>query len=121
MKNRLFTLTALLFAAVIALPCASFAGKKGGGGEIKGKIEQVDTTAKTITISLKSKGKKGGDSGASSDTKTFTVTDSTKITLDGKDAKLADLASKMEAKVTPGTSDNTAASIEATTKSKKKG
>ena len=53
-----------------------------------GKVSAVDTTAKTITIDSKKDG-----------SKTFTVTDTTEIKLDGKVVTLADLTAGTKAAV----------------------
>lgn len=116
MKNRLISCFALISAALIAMPCASFAGKNGRGGQnssdFRGKVTAVDASAKTITVQQNPK--RGGEA------KTFTVTDATKITVDGKDGALANITTSMRASVTPGTPETTAATIVATTRQKRR-
>ncbi len=106
MKTRLFSYT-IAAALLLALPVVTFA--KGGGG--KGKhatmaaadsISAIDTTAKTVTVTT------------SAGSKTYTVNAGTKITVNGAaDKKIDDLKSSMEVKVTAGTPDTVAASIDA--------
>jgi hypothetical protein len=111
MKNRWNSITAILSAALLALPCVSLAGKSDKGGGFGGKVTAIDTTAKTITVTHRPKS--GGAS------KTYTVTDATRISVNGTDGKLADIQIGMKASITPGTPDTTAAGIIALTRVKK--
>ena len=106
MKNRWIQLTAVLIAMLLAFPSASFA-KKGGG--FAGSVTTVDASAKTITVSDKKAGAE----------KTFTVTDSTKITVAGTSATLADLTAGTKVTVTTGSSDTEADTITAAKAGKK--
>lgn len=98
---------ALASAFLISVPSMAFAKKSGKAahraGAYAGKVTAVDATAKTITVTHG----KGGES------KAFTVTDGTTITVNGGAGKLADITTSMHARVTEGSTIGSAASIEA--------
>src|SRR2546422_9987738 len=103
MKKLLsFALAAAFLISAPSLALAKEKGEKGKGGMAAGKVTAVDTTAKTITV----------QHGKAGEAKTFKVDDSTKITVDGKEAKLADITSDMHAKLTAGRNGGHAASDE---------
>ena len=85
--------------------------KKAGHG-LKGTVSGVDGTTVTVTTTNKKSGK-------TKDVKVMTD-DKTKVTLDGKEAKLADLKAGQMVSVTPGEGgkDAAASQIEATSAAK---
>lgn len=103
---KLNKIIALCAAAILVSPSLTFAerGNKEDGG-FSGKITAVDAAAKTITVTPSHR--------AGGDPKTFTVTDATKIEVEGKAATISDIKVDMKAQVTPGTDPNSAAAISA--------
>jgi len=102
MKTLLSSVLAL--AILIAVP--AMAQAKGDKGP-HGKVTAVDTTANTITISSKKTGQ----------STTFKAADA-KVTVDGVAGKLADITVGMKAKITVGTTPDTASAIDASTHKK---
>src|SRR6266568_9321012 len=96
---------ALAAAVLFAVPGMALAKKSKGENLVVGKVTAVDTTANTITVT---QGKKG-------EAKTFKAADA-KVTVDGASGKLADITTGMHAKVTVGSSPDTASAIDATAK-----
>jgi len=110
MKTLISSLLAV--AMLVSIPNMAMAGgkKKGDKGGDSGKVSAVDTTANTITISKK----KSGES------TTFKAAGA-KITVDGVSAKLSDITVGMHAKVTVGSTPDTATAIDASKGGKGKG
>jgi hypothetical protein len=102
-----FALAAAFLISAPGMASAKDKSEKKGGSA--GKVTAVDD--KSITISHG----KGGES------QTFKVDDSTKVTLDDKDAKIGDIKVGAHVKVTEGSTAGTAASIAASTHHGKKG
>jgi hypothetical protein len=104
--KKLLTL-ALAAAFAIAAPGIASAKDKGAKGGA-GKVTAVDD--KSISVAHG----KGGEP------TTYKVTADTKVTVDGKEAKIGDVKVGMHATVTPGSAADTAASIDASDAKKKK-
>lgn len=102
-------IVALLFAAfVFTVPAMSVAkDKTDKAAGFRGNVTKVDD--KSITV----------DNKKSSESKTFAVEESTKVKVDGAEAKIADVKVGMHASVTAGEKPDVAASITATTPKKK--
>lgn len=106
MKTLISSVIAL--ALMVSIPCMAQAkGNKGGDKPFHGKVTAVDATANTITVESKK----------SAESKTFKAADA-KITVDGAAGKLADITVGMKAKVTVGTTPDTATAIDASTHKK---
>jgi len=105
---KLNKISFILFCAVAIVTSSSvtFAQRdnKDDAG-FSGKVTAVDARAKSITITPSARS--GGEA------KTFTVTDTTKIEVEGKAAKLAELKMDMMAKVIPGADPKSASVITA--------
>jgi hypothetical protein len=106
MKHIVALLVAAFVFTVPALTVAKEKADKAAG--FHGKVTKVDD--KSITV----------DNKKASESKTYTVDDSTKVKVDGADAKIADVKVGMTATVTTGGDKaDVAASITATTPKKK--
>lgn len=70
------------------------------GTQVRGVIQSINTEKKTITVKEMAGRKQKGDCQGEGKEYTFTVDDSTKITLDKKDVTLADLKEKDVVSVT---------------------
>jgi len=108
----------LALVAVVGLVTAGAFAAKAGGGKgtpkadiLKGKVVEVkkDAAGKITTVVVEGK-KPGAKTPEKID---VTVDDKTKVTVDGKDATLADLKADMTVEVTPST--GTATEIKAKT------
>ena len=99
---------AVSFAIVLALPGLAMAKDKNKAGTLSGKVTAVDMAKNTITVEAKK----------TSEAKTFDS--AATITVDGESANLAAITAKMSAKVTVGSSPDTASTIEATSHKKGK-
>ena len=106
-----FTSYVLTLTIILAAPGMALAGEKEGGKKPGWTVTAVDTAANTITVHSGKKNEPGED-------KVYKVADAT-ITVAGASAKLADITVGMRAKITVGTSPDTASAIEASTKKKK--
>ena len=100
---------AVSFAIVLALPGLAMAKDKNKAGTLSGKVTAVDMAKNTITVEAKK----------TSEAKTFDASAAT-ITVDGESANLAAITAEMSAKVTVGSSPDTASTIEATSHKKGK-
>ena len=96
-----FTSYTLALAIFLAIPGMALAGNKGLK-PFEGKVTAVDTTANTITVT---KGK--------TDVQTYKAAGAT-ITVNGASGKLSDITIGMKAKVTVGSTPDTATAIAAT-------
>lgn len=103
-------IVALLLAAfVFTVPAMSVAKDKADkAAGFHGKVTKVDD--KSITV----------DNKKTSESKTYSVEESTKVKVDGAEAKIADVKVGMTATVAAGEKPDVAASITATTPKKKK-
>jgi hypothetical protein len=106
-----FSLTPLIHADNVGNTHVKQVQEKKHHGGMKGTISSVESDSVVVSVTNKKTGEK----------KDHTVkTDaSTKITLDGKDAKLTDLKAGQEVSITPGTAHGAPAlAIEATSAAK---
>lgn len=92
MKAHWITSTIIATAFFLAPAGIGFAKDKQDTPSIKGRVTAVDTTAKTITISV---GKKAENKGP----QTISISNSTAIKIDGTSATLADIKPKMGAMI----------------------
>lgn len=104
-------LAALFPVAVLAQEAGAEKKKGPPANAFMGAIKSVDATAKTITIENKK----------TSETKTFAVTDKTKIKIDGADKTLADLTEGLRVSVVPNKKGDAAQSISGKTAAAKGG
>ena len=105
MKHIVALLVAAFVFTVPAMTVAQNKTDKAAG--FHGKVSKVDD--KSITV----------DNKKSAESKTFTVDESTKVKVDGADAKIADVKVGATANVTVGDKPDVAATITVTTKKKK--
>src|SRR5437879_5028185 len=108
MKSKavaLFSLVALLaFAqALLAADEQPQAKKKRGAGTI-GKVKSIDTSANSITLTMRERGKKKpeGDAKPATIEKTFKLAKDCKVTLGTEEKKLADVKVDMFVSLTVG-------------------
>lgn len=118
MKMRYFAGAAMALAALIPLSAfsqdAAGAEKKKKGppaNAVMGVVKSVDASAKTVTVENKK----------ANETKTFTVTDKTKIKIDGAEKTLADLTEGLRVTVVPNKKGDAASSINGRTAAPKGG
>ncbi|MGE5608099.1 MAG: hypothetical protein ACM359_02490 [Bacillota bacterium] len=104
-RNLLMVVAVLSLVGVVQAQQPAKKTEKKDAKTVAGQIVKVDGSK----ITVKSKGTDAKET-------TITVDDKTKITVDGKSAKLADLKEGQHVKVTPGTS--AAKKITATTEKK---
>jgi hypothetical protein len=97
-------LAALVPAAMYAQAPAEGAKKKGPPA-FAGVVKSVDATAKTVTIENKK----------TSESKTFKVTDKTKIKIDEAEKTLADLTPGLRVRISQGKDPEVAAAINGST------
>lgn len=102
MKKLGLAFVLLVLTVCLATPVMAKKGDHKGKGSAGEKITAVDTASVTTSAG------------------TYTTGDDTKVTIDGQDAKIADLKVGMKVKVTPSSDGKSAASIEASTASTKK-
>jgi hypothetical protein len=111
---KLFAALLVSFALLgfVSVAQAAKGGGKKGAGAVNGAVASVAADSKSITVKVKDK--------ATNETKEVVVAvdDNTKYTLDGADAKLADIKAGHRVKVTPAT--GTATKVEATAAKGKK-
>lgn len=96
----------------VSLMAQEGAKKKGPPADaFMGVVKSVDATAKSVTVENKK----------SAETKTFTITDKTKITIDKAEKTLADLTEGLRVQVRPTKKGDTAAAISGSTAAPKGG